>query len=201
MSDPRWPQPWHADRVERDPDRVALLIPGLEYSARQPLLHFAGAVFAKYGWTTQAVWWPGRPPQRDGPDLDAWFARQRSFVHAHVGHVLDRESAPKIALVGKSMGALAGTLAADRGLPGVWLTPVLRDAGLVVDLRRTAAPFLLVGGTADRGWDPGVARELGRPFHEASGADHGMEIEDDPVASAGILRDVTIAIDAFVRTL
>jgi alpha-beta hydrolase superfamily lysophospholipase len=123
----------------------------------------------------------------------------RSFVRTHVGEILARETAPTIALVGKSMGALAATLAADRGLPGVWLTPVLRDAELVRDLRRTAAPFLLVGGTADRGWDPETARGLAQPFYEAPGADHGMEIADDPVTSAEILRDMTVAMDEFVR--
>jgi pimeloyl-ACP methyl ester carboxylesterase len=125
----------------------------------------------------------------------------RSLVHAHVGQILERETAPTIALVGKSMGALAATLAADRSLPGIWLTPVLRDSELVGDLRRTAAPFLLVGGTADRGWDPELARSFGQPFYEVPGANHGMEVDDEPVTSAEIIRDVTIAMDAFVRAL
>jgi hypothetical protein len=108
-----------SDRVERAPDRLALLIPGLFYSPERPLLHFAGAVFARYGWTTQEVWWPERPPDREGQDLHIWFARLRSFVQAHIGHVLERETAPRIALAGKSMGAFAAALAADRDLPGI----------------------------------------------------------------------------------
>jgi len=189
------------ERVERATDRVALLIPGEFYPPERPLLHFARAVFARYGWTTQEVRWPERPPQRDGQELHVWFARLRSFVNAHVGRILDRETAPRIALAGKSMGAFAAALAADRNLPGMWLTPVLRDSELPGDLRRSAAPFLLVGGTADPCWDPAAARGFGQPVYEAPGADHGMEIADDPVRSAEVLRQVTIAMDAHVRGL
>ncbi|MBG0565521.1 alpha/beta hydrolase [Actinoplanes aureus] len=180
---------------------VALLIPGHGYSVERPLLHFAGAVFRSHGWTTREVSWPESPPPRDGQDLPVWFARLRSFTLAHVGRVLERETAPRIALAGKSMGAFAAALAADRGLPGIWLTPVLRDTELPADLRRGSAPFLLAGGTADPSWDPELARSLGRPVHEAENADHGMEIAGDPVRSAEALRQVTVAMDAFVRTL
>jgi hypothetical protein len=194
------PRPSEPERVERDPDRVAFLIPGHAYSVERPLLHFARAVFMKHGWTTQAVRWPERPPQR-GQDLQLWFAQLRSFVHAHMSQVLSAEAAPKIALVGKSMGAFAATLAADRGLPGIWLTPVLRDSEVPDDLRRSTAPLLLVGGTADPSWDSGLARSLGRPLYEAEDADHGMETDDDPVNSAEILRRTTIAMDEFVSRL
>lgn len=195
----RWPSPWQADRVERAPDKVALLIPGHAYTVERPLLYFAQEVFARHGWTTQQVWWPEPPPPR-GQDLAAWFAQLRSFVHVHVQPFLERETAPTIALVGKSMAAYAAAMAADRSLPGIWLTPVLRDPAQVEDLRRGTAPFLLVGGTADAAWDPETARSFGRPFHEAPDADHSLEIRDDPVKSVEVLRQATIAMDAFVRT-
>jgi len=201
MPDRRSPSPRQADRVERVPDRIALLLPGLNYSPERPLLHFARAVFVKHGWTTQEVRWPERPPQREGQDLHIWSARLKSFVQAHISPILEHETASKIALVGKSMGAFAAALAADRSLPGIWLTPVLRDSPLPADLRRTAAPFLLVGSTADPSWDPEIARSFGQPLYEAQDADHGMETVDDPVNSAEVLRHVTIAMNKFVGTL
>lgn len=158
-------------------------------------------MFARHGWTPREVRWSERPPPRDHTDLRAWFARLSSFAQAQVTPILDRETAPRIALVGKSLGAFTATLAADRGLPAIWLTPVLRDTDVPADLRRSAAPFLLVGGTADPSWDPAVARSFGKPVFEAPDADHGMEIAGDPVRSAEVLRDVTVAMDAFVRTL
>lgn len=201
VSDGRWPATWRHDRVERDRDRVALLIPGASYSPERPLLHFARAVFGRHGWTTQEVWWPERPPQRDDQALPVWFARLRTFAQAHVLRSLEREAAPRIALAGKSMGAFAAALAADRSLPAIWLTPVLRDSELPGDLRRSTASFLLVGGTADPSWDPELARSFGQPVYEAQNADHSMEIVDDPVKSTEVLRHATIAMHTFVKGL
>jgi hypothetical protein len=181
-------------------DRVAPLIPGAGYSADRPLLHFAAAVFEKHGWTTVPVSWPSPLPSR-GSDLVAWFHQLRSYAVRHVEPLLDEQTAPRIALVGKSMGSFAAAPAADRGLPGIWLTPALRDTELAPDLRRATAPFLLAGGTADRVWDSAVARSLGRPVFEAPGADHGLEIPGDPLASIDILRDLTTAMDDFVRRI
>lgn len=201
MPDDDRPARRHTDPAGPDPDRVALLIPGMAYSPERPLLHFAAAVFARHGWTTREVRWHEPPPLRAGQDLPVWFGQLRSFVHTRVGRVLDRGTAPRIALVGKSLGAFAAALAADRHLPGIWLTPVLRDSELPGDLRRSTAPFLLVGGTADPCWDPGLARGCGQPFYEAPDADHGLETPADPVNSAELLRQATAAMDAFVRTL
>ncbi len=80
-------------------------------------------MFVKHGWTTREVRWPECPPQRKGRDLHIWSARLRSFVQAHISQILEHETAPNIAFVGKSMGAFAAALAADRSLPGIWLTP------------------------------------------------------------------------------
>lgn len=196
-----WPRPSLPDRVAGDPGRVAFLVPGFGYSTERPLLHFARAVFVRHGWTTRGVWWPEPPPPRAGQDLRSWFGQLRSFVLEHLSPAVGAESAPRIALVGKSMGAFAAALAADRGLPGIWLTPVLRDSPVPDDLRRSTVPFLLVGGTADPAWDAEVARSLGRPCYEAEGADHGMERDDDPIASVEILRRTTAAMDGFVARL
>ncbi|WP_436535040.1 alpha/beta hydrolase [Actinoplanes sp. HUAS TT8] len=179
---------------------LALLLPGYQYSADRPLLHYAGGVFEKHGWAARAVRWPTLLPHRHD-DLAGWNRELAAYVHLHVGRVLDGETDPRIALIGKSMGAYAASLAADRSLPAVWLTPVLRDTGLPADLRRATAPFLLLGSTGDPSWDPELARDLGRPFHEAEVADHSLEIAGDPVRSVDILREMTVAMDEFVSGL
>ena len=201
MTETRGPRPATPHRVERDPDRVAFLIPGLAYSTERPLLHFARAVFLRHGWTTQEIRWPEQPPQPGDQPFPLWFAQLRAFVQAHVGPLLAAEAAPRIALAGKSMGAFAAAAAADRGLPAIWLTPVLRGTDLAIDLRRSTAPFLLVGGTSDPSWDGELAHGLGGPVCEVEGADHGMETADDPVNSAEILRRTTVAMDEFVARL
>lgn len=181
------------DRVEGDPGRVVLLLPGSGYSPDRPLLHFARAVFVKHGWTTQEVWW-----QMPAPVGREQF---RDWVNEQAAKAIAAESAPQVALVGKSLGTWAAMTAADRGLPAIWLTPILTDAQQVADMRRATAPMLLIGGTADSVWVPGVARALGHSYVEVPGADHGLETDDDPANSAEILKQVTIAMDNFVGQL
>jgi len=173
-------------------ERVALLIPGVEYAPSRPLLRSAGAVFRRHGWTVRAFEWSARPPEREGADFAAWFDRLRSFVAGQMA------SAPRAdALVGKSLGSFAAAAAADRDLPGVWLTPPIRDSRLAADLSRASKPFLLVGSRADPSWEAVAAPHV----YEAADADHNMEIPGDPVRSAEILGEVTAAMDAFVRDL
>jgi hypothetical protein len=173
-------------------NRVALLVPGLEYTPDRPLLRAAGDVFRRHGWTVREFRWSSPPPPRAGQDFPVWFARLRAFVAGQL------ESAPAAgALAGKSMGAFAASLAADRGLPGIWLTPPLRDSPLARDLRRATKPYLLVGSAADPSWERVAAEHV----YEAPDADHDMEVPGDPDRSARVLREVTAAMDGFVGTL
>lgn len=184
---------WLPERTDRDPDRVAVLIPGNGYTPDRPLLHFARAVLLRHGWSTRQLWWSTRPPA----DPQQWPA----WVHDQVTAVLDQERASRVMLVGKSLGTMAATLAAERSLPAIWLTPLLDQPWLVGRLRRATAPALLVGGTADPMWLPAVARDLPHPWLECDGADHGLETDDDPVNSAQLLTRVVARMDAFVAGL
>jgi hypothetical protein len=190
------------NRYEGDPDRLAVLLPGGGwYTAARPLLHQARAVLLRHGWTVQEIWWvpPAEwrlapPPWGDAPKRIGW-------VNHQVVAALRDEPASQVLFVGKSLGSLAGPTAAERSIPAIWLTPVLTEPLVVEALARSTAPTLLIGGTADKLWDPRVARTLGHRFVEVPDADHGLETDHDPVNSAEILRDVTIEMDTFVRDL
>ena len=62
-------------------------------------------------------------------------------------------------------------------------------------LRRSTAPFLLVGGTADKLWDPILARELTPYLLEVPDADHGMYVPGRLAASAAVLGQVATAVE------
>ncbi|NRQ34117.1 alpha/beta hydrolase [Nonomuraea sp. NN258] len=178
-------------RAERDPDRVALLFHGRFCVPARPLIQFAAQVLGKHGWTTQEVWW--EPPAQPEDDDPAW-------VHDQVGAALAAESASTLLLLGKSLSSLAAPLAAERGLPAIWLTPLLHRPLVVEGLARAKAPALLVGGTADPSWRPGTIRDLPLEVLELPNADHGLGT-DDPIESAAMLRRVTAAVDAFAGGL
>jgi hypothetical protein len=101
-------------------------------------------------------------------------------------------------LIGKSLGTHAAALAAERELVAVWLTPVLTSEFVVGGLRRSTAPFLLVGGTADKLWDSQLARELTPYVLEIDDADHGMFVPGRLAASAAVLGQVATAVEDFL---
>jgi hypothetical protein len=180
-------------RFAADPDRVALVIPGMGYSPARPLLHFATAALLQHGWTVQELWW--RVPD----DLGRLpLAGRASWVAEQVGHAVDAEGGACRLLVGKSLGTFAAALAADRSLPAVWLTPLLTLAEVAEPLRRAAAPALLVGGTRDDLWDGQVAAGLPHEVLEIPAADHSLEMDGDVVGSAAVLGRVVAAVDGFI---
>lgn len=66
-----------------------------------------------------------------------------------------------------------------KGLPGVWLTPLLGDASVQAALREVQRPTMLVGGTADPYWDRQEIVGAGVQIVELAGADHGLQRRDD----------------------
>ncbi len=69
---------------------------------------------------------------------------------------------------------------------------------MVDGLRRSTAPFLLVGGTADALWDSALARELTPYVLEVEGADHGMYVPGRLAASTAVLGEVATAVEDFL---
>ena len=81
---------------------------------------------------------------------------------------------------------------------GIWLTPLLYEpepAALRLDRRH-----LLVGGTADRSWDPAAAAATGAQLMEIPDANHSLEIADVP-GSIAVLADIQRRLDGFVAEL
>lgn len=93
-------------------------------------------------------------------------------------------------LIGKSLGSIAASTAAEHGLPAMWLTPLLTLDWVVDALRCATGPVLLVGGTADKSWDGRLARELSPHVVEVEGAKHGMYVPGRLANSAAVLGQV-----------
>lgn len=177
-------------RIAGDPERTAVLLPGRGYTAARPLLHLARTVLMNHGWTVQEIWWDVLG------GLDE--ARAPGWVTEQARMALAAEEASTVLLVGKSLGTLAAPLAAERGLPAVWITPLLHKQGLVDTLAASDAPALLIGGTGDPSWPAGAAERTGKEYLELPGADHSLELKGDAVGSARFLVRVTEAMEAFV---
>jgi hypothetical protein len=178
---------WYAG----DPDRAVVVLPGALYLPFAPLLWFAREVALARGWSVLEVW----DEYRDrSEDPWRWVFERAEAALRHVG-VAGR------ALVTKSISSRAVTMATELGLPGIWLTPLLRDEEIATGFEQLSAPALLVGGTADESWDGEFARRAGHEVLEVEGANHALQIEGDPLASIDALRGVVQRMDAFVAAL
>jgi hypothetical protein len=171
-----------------DPERVVVVLPGARYLPFAPLLWFARETAARHGWSVLEVWDEYLDRSAD-PAL--WVAERAEAALARAGDA-------RVLLVTKSLTSRALTLAGERGLPGIWLTPLLHLEEVAVGFEQLSAPALLVGGTADESWRGDVARRAGQEVVELEGADHGLQIPGDPVASVDALRRVVERLDEFV---
>lgn len=154
--------------------RVALLLPGRGYTVNHPALYYVAEVARELGWRIEAVSW-------DSTDLSD------HQVIAHGRTAISSLRPDKDVVIGKSLGSLLLPEAVDRGLPGVWLTPLLHREEIRASVLRLAGPALLVGGSADESWDPDLAHRSGHAVLELSEGDHGFLLAGDAVGSARFL--------------
>jgi hypothetical protein len=172
-------------------ERRVVLLPGARYPTRAPLLWFAREVAIARGYGVLEVL--DEPPA--GEDPFAWV-RDRAL------RALDHDPSPFDVVIGKSLSSEIAGIAAERGLPAVWLTPLLDRPGIVAALARTGRPTLLVGSTADPTWraealPPNVMLDV----LELEGLDHALQLPRDPQHSLQELRTVAKRLDRFLGAL
>ncbi len=176
---------------EGDPDRRVVLLPGARYLSQAPLLWFARETAQALGWSVAEL--DERAPEDEDP-----FA----WMPARAEQVLDETDAGVVCVIGKSLGSAAAPLAADRGLPAVWLTPLLERAEVVDALGRSVAPALAIGSPDDPTWGNGTVP--GNPTLETlalPGLDHSLQVSGDPRASLDVLGLVVERVGAFLSAL
>jgi hypothetical protein len=182
-------------RFDRGADASVILLPGANYPTAAPLLWFAREAALAAGRNALAVM-----DSYDGTtDPQRWAEERAEAAIPHVGDVAQP------ILVAKSITSLAAPLAARLGLPAVWLTPLINEAGTsvskpVIDgLAEASTPFLLIGGSADPSWDGARARSFMRAeVLEIADADHALQVPGEVDRSIDALRSVSAAVADFI---
>lgn len=173
--------------------KVATIFPGIGYTPDRPLLHYTRTVLREAGWEGGDVWWPELPENGDA---------LRTMVTDIAWRELQADSpASQRLVVGKSLGTLVVLLAAEHNLPGVWFTPLVREADVLAAFTAVTAPTLIIGGSEDAMWDGDAARSTGHRVIEIAGADHSLEFPGDAQRSIAALGEVIAAIQEFVGQL
>ena len=154
----------HGYEYEGDVARTAIALPGAML-AGMPVHAFAIQGALSRGWRVIQVWDEFLDRTKD-PTEWTRVRLEAAFDYA--------AAADELLVIAKSLTTRAAGIVAERGLPAVWLTPLLNDPVCVEMLRARTAKALLIGGTDDPIWDGDVARELSDDVVELEGADHGL---------------------------
>ncbi|MBV8940171.1 MAG: hypothetical protein JO240_00395 [Solirubrobacterales bacterium] len=160
-------------RHEGDPQRCAVVLPGMFYPTRAPVLWFAREAAVAQGSSALEVL--GEPGEH--PDPVAW---QRAAAEA----ALDAAGSGRVLVIGKSLATLLAAQVGERDVPAVWLTPALTEAAVGEGLARARQPTVVMGGTADDFWRADAIPD--NPVLEVielPGLDHSLQFPGDPLAS------------------
>jgi hypothetical protein len=187
---------------------LALVFPGLGYTAHMPVLYYPRRLLLERGADVLLVEYDYReqanlrmPPD---PERDRWFFDD---VTAASGAGLGQRPYSRVTLVGKSLDTLAMgyLLTEDTRLPQaqcVWLTPLLHDDRLRAQVTRARGPSLFVIGTADGHYDPAYLDEVrlasGGESVVIRSADHSLEIEGDILGSIRAIEQTVRAMQRFL---
>jgi predicted alpha/beta-hydrolase family hydrolase len=189
-------------------DQLAILLPGLGYTLDMPLFYYTENLLLERGWDVLRVEYAynTRPEFQTMPEPERarWLLEDATAAY-RAG--LAQGEYKGLILGGKSLGtvAMGHLLTMDKPtvpVRAIWLTPLLGQERLREQITRYGGPSLFVIGAADPHYDPVILDELCRATNGESvvveGADHGMDIEGDPVAS---VRALELVVDELVRFL
>jgi hypothetical protein len=168
-------------------DAVALLLPGGSTTVQAPLLAYPALAMARRGVEVRPIAWQ-RPAWESDDQMISWVRGESAGLLAD----------SRALLVGKSLGSFAAELAAERALPAVWLTPLLRFPRVVAAIGAATVPPLLVGGGADELWDGAAARRLSPYVLEIPDADHALYVPGRASASVAVLGRVVDAMEEYL---
>jgi hypothetical protein len=189
-------------RTHGDEAGIAVVLPGgsllggrIGGTPARPDLAYTRALLQAQGLAVLEVWWQTDSLPED--DLDAWLRE-----NALAAFPAARQRLPLRVVVARSLGtmALAASLYAAGDAATVWISPLVREAGVAEAVLETGPRAFLVAGSADAHWDPAAAdamREAGVRVVELSGADHSLEVAD-AAESARLLAGVLDEMRAFL---
>jgi len=181
--------PCTAIRHDGSPERYAVLLPGMVYPTRAPVLWFAREAAMALGYSAlEVLGEPVEHASRLGWERDC---AERAIAEA---------GSARVVVIGKSLASLLAGEISDRNLPAAWLTPPLTEPSMIDALSRVRSPTLLLGGTADAMWKAdAIPDNPVLQVVELPDVDHALQVAGDPVASLDALRQMTEALTAWLQ--
>ena len=193
-------------RQQHVTDHLAIVFPGMGYTAQMPVLYYPTRLLLSRAADVLRVDYV-----YPRPELQALAAteQERSFqTDITAAYAAARTQRPytQVTLVGKSIGTLAlGYLLATTPMPPVrciWLTPLLRNDQLRSQMCQIKHPALIVIGTADPHYNATYLAEVEAATDGWSviieDADHSLEIDGKLVESIQAQARIIEAMEQFI---
>ena len=195
-------------RAEGQNDQLAMLLPGIGYTLDMPLFYYVEHHLLQRGWDILRVEYA----YNKRPEFQSLPAQERArwlFTDATAAYRagLAQRDYRELTLIGKSLGTLSmGHLltAEAPAIPvrAIWLTPLLGQDRLREQIVQYGGPSLFIIGAADPHYEPTRLEDVRRATNGetvvVAGADHGMDLQGDPVASVGALERIVAAMVRFL---
>jgi pimeloyl-ACP methyl ester carboxylesterase len=183
--------PCRAILHEESAERWAVLLPGMVYPTRAPVLWFARQTAMALGYSALEIL--GEPVEQ---------ADQVGWLRACAAAAIDQVGSSRVVVIGKSLaGLLAGEIS-ERNLPAAWLTPPLTERAMIAALSRVREPTLLLGGSADAMWKrEAIPENPVLEIVELPNVDHGLQVAGDTGASLEALRQMNQALSDWLTRL
>lgn len=208
MDNRQQPVPNTFFRLKTDTRHLAVLLPGLGYTSHMPVMYYPWmALLSRGADVLRAEYNYVKNPEFMALPVDE--RRRRAAEDAlviYAGAVRQRDY-DTITLVGKSigtyaMGHLITSTAAAPKLQCLWLTPILNSEQFVSQIKRVKHKALFVTGTADPYYDKAnldaLLKATGGKSIVIEGANHALEIDDDPLKSLQALQKIMTGIEEFL---
>jgi hypothetical protein len=194
---------------------LAVLLPGQGYTARMPLFYYSVQIALERGWDVLSVDYGYSPLEYDG-NLEVrrqrFEARTRELhadVDAALASGLKERDYERLVLIGKSLGTRAMEHLLSSGIDhdvwNVWLTPLINEPEVRVQVERYPGRTFVAIGTEDFAYDGDYLDRLRASgtvdVVVIEGADHSMDIPGDIAGSIRAVGEVMSRLDAFLPRL
>jgi pimeloyl-ACP methyl ester carboxylesterase len=178
-------------RHDGSPERCVVLLPGMVYPTRAPVLWFAREAAMALGYSALEVL--GEPVEH--ADKLGWT---RDCAH----RAIREAGSAQVIIIGKSLASLLAAEISDLNLPAAWLTPPLTEPAMIDALGGVHQPTLLLGGSADPMWKAdAIPNNPAFQITELPGVDHALQVAEDPTTSLDALRQMTEALTAWLTRI
>jgi hypothetical protein len=187
---------------------LALMLPGLNYTADMPLLYYSKMLLMNRGVDVLQLMPETMSVKFQALDAENRKNWLRSDMLAGLQAGLEQSNYRALILVGKSIGSLGMALAlptAQSRLPtcAVWLTPLFREAVVMDAAFACEGPSFFLCGGADGTYQEEKLDSILKFNTKAiarviAGADHSLELTGDEEATFQALREGMQAMERFL---